>query len=159
MRRLVALVALAASAGCSAFPDAGATGRRVLVDGFVTLTSPVQAPAMAGRDAWDDCGGGPAAKRLLLPVYFVGRLCQHTGLCALHTVDLVAAPIHLFVGNGPPKIYVPYELPMRWQPDAKVGSEAGQLALYGVAGIGGAVIAWWFATIYVPHLFHWFAGS
>jgi len=161
-RRTALVTALAVAslplAGCSAFPGAADAGERVLVDGFVALTSPVQVPVMAARDAWNDCGSEHAAMMLLLPVFFVGRACEHVGLAAMHAVDLVAAPIHVCVGNGPPKIYVPYELPMAWYPDAKLGSEAGELALYDAAGVGGLVIAWWFTTIYVPHLFHWFAG-
>jgi hypothetical protein len=147
-----------ALAGCAEFPGAGDAGRRVLVDGFVVLTSPVQVPAMAARDAWDDCGSDHPALLLLLPVFFVGRTVEHAVLAAMHGVDLVAAPIHACVGNGPPRIYEPYQLPMPWCTDSDLGHETGELALYDAAGVGGAVIAWWFATIYIPHLFHWIAG-
>lgn len=156
-RRPAALAAiLFTSSACSTFPGAADAGRRFLVDGFVTLTSPVQVPAMAARDAWNSCTDDNEKSTFWLPAYFVGYTLYHTGLCALHTLDFAAAPIHLVVGNGPPRIYEPYALPMPRAADSNLGHEVGELALYDAAGIGGVVIAWWFGSTYVPHLFHWF---
>jgi len=145
-----------AGAGCSAFPGAADAGRRLLADGFVSLTAPLQVPAMAARDAWAACAGEEGSSKALLPAWFVAFAFEHAGLCALHLVDLTAAPIHLVAGNRPPRIYRPWSLPMERDRDGVLGHEAGELALYGVAGVGGAAIAWWFGTSYVPHVFRWF---
>ena len=158
--RKAALAALLAQGliapGCTTFAGAADAGRRALVDGYVAITAPIQVPAMAGRDAWNACSGEDGASKAWLPVFFVGYALQHAGLSALHLIDLAASPIHLVVGNPPPRIYVPYELPMPRYEDASLGKETGELALYGVAGVGGAIVAWYFATIYLPHIFRWF---
>ena len=154
-RRSVAL-GLLAFGGCAAWPEGRAGGERALADAFVTLASPVEIPAMAARDAWKLCHDEPDDSVAWLPLAFLGFTLEHTGLSVLHTFDLAATPIHLLKGDGPPRIYQPYSLPMGRVPDADLGGEAGELALYGIAAIGGSVIAWWFGTSYVPHLFHYF---
>lgn len=149
---LAAILPLALSS-CTTSADVHNGVDRFLVDGYVTLTSPIEVPAMAGRDAWNAIAdGGPMAK-LALPFVFVGYVGLHTGICALHTLDLVATPIHMIVGNGRPKVYEPYELPMPFVKDAPIGQEAGELALYGVGTTGGLLVAYWYFFIHAPGFF------
>jgi hypothetical protein len=116
----------------------------------------VQIPLIAGRDAWRACSGEEGSTKLLLPVWFVVYSFEHAGLGALHLVDLAASPIHVIVGNPPAPIYEPWTFPLREiAPEGTLGKETGHLALYGIAGVGGAVIAWWYTTIFIPHLFAW----
>jgi hypothetical protein len=157
-RVLLASALLSAASACSAFPDAAATGQRLKVDGFVLLTSPIGVPWVAATESWGACSGDEGHTKLLLPVFFVGYTLAHTGLAVLHTLDLVAAPIHLVAGNGPAAIYRGCELPLvREKP--LVSSATGELALYGVAGTGGALIAYWFVAIYIPEAFSFWTGA
>jgi len=153
--------ALAASAllqGCESFPGAAAAGQRAKVDAFVAVTSPVQVPWVAGREAWEACDGEGKSSKLLLPAYFVGFFVAHTGLAVAHTFDLVVTPIHLVAGNGPAGIYRGCEFPLERQ--APLASRAtGELALYGAAGVGGVLIAYWFTTYYVPALARHLTGG
>ena len=150
--------AAALISGCNTFPGAKAAGERLEVDAFVTFTAPLQVPWVAGREAWAACDGEGAFSKLWLPAYFVGFTFAEAGLSALHTLDIVAAPIHVIAGNGPPGIYRGCEFPL--QRTAPLASRAtGELALYGVAGAGGAAIGYWFATTYVPGIFSFFTGS
>ena len=157
-RVLLAGALLSAASACSAFPDAGATGERLKIDGFVLLTSPIGVPWVAAVESWSACSGDDGHSKLLLPVCFVGYTLAHTGLAVLHTLDLVAAPIHLVAGNGPAGIYRGCELPLvRDKPLAS--SATGELALYGVAGTGGVLIAYWFVAIYIPEAFSLITGA
>jgi hypothetical protein len=156
MRAAALAAAVLLAPGCTAFPGAANGGRRALVDGFVSITAPVQVVWMAGRDAWQHCSGEEGSSKLLLPVWFVAHSFEHAGISALHFLDLFASPIHVVAGNGPPRIYEPYEWPMPRVEEAPYGAEVGELALYGAAGVGGAIVAYWFATIYIPNLVSWF---
>ena len=157
-RLAAGVVAAALLQGCEASPGVAAAGDRFVVDGFVTFTSPLQVPWVAGREAWDACDGEEKASKLLLPAYFVGYLVAETGLATLHAIDLAATPIHLVAGNGPPGIYRRCEFPLERQ--APLASRAtGELALYGIAGVGGVVIAYWFGTVYVPALARHLTGG
>ncbi len=152
-----ALVAGALQQGCES-PGAAAAGERAKVDAFVTFTSPVQIPWVAGREAWEACDGEGKASKLLLPACFVGYFAAHTCYAVLHAADLVATPIHLVAGNGPAGIYRGCEFPLvREAPLAS--RQTGELALYGAAGIGGVLIAYWFTTYYVPALARHLTGS
>lgn len=156
VRRLAA-AALLGAAGCSAFPHAADSGRRMAQDGFVVLTAPVQVPWVAAREAWAACPGGEGRSRLWLPVWFVGCACGEAVLGVLHAADLLAAPIHLCAGNGPAPIYRGCEFPLQRNVNF-FSAPTGELALYGVAGTGGAAVAWWFGTTYVPGIFRFFTG-
>jgi len=152
------LLACALACGCSAFPDARATGERLKIDGFVAVTSPIQVPWVAARESWEACSGEGKSSKLLLPAYFVGYTLAHTGLALFHTLDLFAAPIHLFAGNGPAGVYRGCEMPLeRVKP--LFSRATGELALYDVAGTGGAVITYWFFVIYIPEAFSFFTGA
>jgi hypothetical protein len=162
MRGGLAAGALAATcllgAGCSAFPGAADAGRRALHDTYVTFTAPVQVPCMAAVEAWAACSGEEGSPKVLVPVYFVGYALLEAGLCAMHTIDLTAAPIHLVVGNGPSPIYDTKPFPMERRTAAWSG-DTGELGLYDVGGVAGAVVAYWFGTQYFPHIFHWVLGD
>ena len=152
------LLACALLPGCSAFPGAKVAGERLKVDGYVFVTSPIQVPWVAARESWQACSGEEGSSKLLLPVYFVGYTLAHTGLATLHTLDLLAAPIHVVAGNGPAGIYRGCEMPLvRQKPLAS--AETGELALYDVAGTGGAVLTWWFFFIYIPEAFSFWTGA
>lgn len=150
MRGLV-VGALSVVAGCAAFPAPGNSADRLGQDLFVTATAPIQVPWLAARDAWE-WSVGPEQSGAWLPVAFVGGLLLHGGLATLHALDLVATPIHFIAGNGPAEVYAGCELPLE-RGVAPLGPAAGELALYGAAGVGGVAIAWWFGGTYVPHLF------
>jgi hypothetical protein len=139
------------------FPAPGASARRLGQDLWVVVTSPLQLPLVAGRESWEWCGE-EGRSRLWVPFVFVGELVIHGGLAALHGVDIVATPVHFIAGNGPAEVYDGFGLPLE-RTDAPLGPAAGVLLLWGAAGTAGAVIAWWFGSTYVPHLFHWFTGS
>lgn len=153
-----ALVAAALLSGCESTPGTAAAGQRAKVDAFVALTSPVQVPWVAGREAWEACDGEGGASKLLLPFCFVGYLVAHTGIAVLHAADLVVTPIHLVAGNGPPGIYRGCEFPLVRE-TSLASRKTGELALYGAAGIGGVFIAYWFTTYYVPALARHLTGS
>jgi len=144
--------------GCAAFPGAAAAGERAKIDAFVAVTSPIQVPWVAGREAWDACDGEGKSSKLLLPAYFVGYLLAHTGLAVAHTADLVVTPIHLIAGNGPAGVYRGCEFPLERQ--APLASRAtGELALYGAASVSSVLIAYWFTTYYVPALARHLTGG
>jgi hypothetical protein len=153
-----ALVAAGLLSGCSAFPGARAAAGRMQLDAFVTLTAPLQVPWLAARAAWAEGAADSGAANLLLPIRLLGHCFAEAATCALHTLDLAAAPIHLVAGNGPAPIYAGCALPLeRREPFASRAT--GELALYDVAGVGGAAIAWWFGTTYVPGIFRFFTGT
>jgi hypothetical protein len=108
---------------------------------------------MAAREAWLASGGSSGRSRAWLPLDFAGRALLHAGLCALHLLDLPAAPIHLVAGEGPPEVYEPFDFPMELHAGADLADEAGELALYGIAGSGGAAISWWLGSVYLPGIF------
>ncbi|MBM4015395.1 MAG: hypothetical protein FJ293_10595 [Planctomycetes bacterium] len=149
------MTAALAVPGCAAV-DVAATGERVGQDLFVVATSPLQVPWVAARDAWE-WTAAPERSRAWLPLAFLGGVVVHGGLAALHALDVVAAPIHLVAGNGKAQVYAGFDLPHVDAP-APLGPAAGELALWGAAGAGGAVIAWWFGASYVPNLFAVFGG-
>jgi hypothetical protein len=111
-------------------------------------------PLVAGREAWE-WSGAEGRSRAWLPVAFVGGFVVHAGVAALHLLDVAATPIHFVAGNGPAEVYDGFDLPLA-RSQEPFGPEVGELALWGSAGAGGAAIAWWFGTSYVPHLFRWF---
>lgn len=152
------LLACAFLNGCETFPGAREAGRRLTVDGYVLVTSPIQVPWVAAKESWEACSGEAGSSKLLLPLYFVGYTVAHTGLAVLHTLDLVAAPIHVVAGNGPAGIYRGCEMPLVRQKPL-FSPETGELALYDVAGTGGAVITYWFVFIYLPEAFSFFTGA
>ena len=154
-RRTAILSAALGGSGCTAV-DFAATGERLGQDLFVVATSPLQVPCVAARDAWE-WTAEPDRSRAWLPIAFVGAVAVHGGLAALHALDVVAAPIHLVAGNGKADVYAGFDLPHVDAP-AALGPAAGELALWGAAGVGGAAIAWWFGSSYVPHLFEVFGG-
>lgn len=155
--RLAALALALPLAGCALFPAPGASARRLGHDLFVVASSPLQVPLVAARDAWE-WSGAPERSRAWLPVAFVGGVLVHGGLAVLHLADVAATPIHFVAGNGPAPTYDGFALPHRDAPEP-LAPAAGELALYGVAGVGGAAIAWWFGGTYVPHLFRFFTGG
>jgi hypothetical protein len=156
MPRIAIAAAASVGAGCSSI-DVAATSERLGQDLFVVATSPLQLPWVAARDAWQWTTATPDRSPAWLPVAFVGNAMVHAGLAALHALDLVAAPIHLVAGNGPAEVYAGFDLP-HVDAAAPLGPAAGELALWGAAGVGGAAIAWWFGSHYVPGLFELFAG-
>jgi hypothetical protein len=152
------LLACALFVGCDAFPGASVAGERLKVDGYVAITSPINVPWVAARESWQACSGDEGSSKLLLPCYFVGYTLAHTGLAVAHTLDLFAAPIHVVAGNGPAGIYRGCEMPLvRQKPLAS--AETGELALYDVAGTGGAVLTYWFVFIYIPEAFSLITGA
>lgn len=152
------LLASALLVGCDAFPGASVAGERLKVDGYVALTSPIQVPWVAARESWQACSGEEGSSKLLLPAYFLGYTLAHTGLAVAHTLDLFAAPIHVVAGNGPAGIYRGCEMPLvREKPLAS--AETGELALYDVAGTGGALLTYWFVFIYIPEAFSFWTGA
>lgn len=152
-----AFIVSALLSSCGTFEGTKAAAERLKVDAFVTFTSPIQIPWVAAREAWAACDGEHGSSRLLLPVYFVGYFVTETGLSALHAIDLAASPIHLIAGNGPPGIYRGCEFPLRRE-KYLISRETGELALYGVAGVGGAAITYWFVTAYIPNIFDTFTA-
>lgn len=137
--------------GCAACPAPAASCERLGQDLFVVATSPLQVPWIAARDAWE-WSGRPDHSRGWLPVAFVGGVLLQTGLMALHAVDVAATPLHFVAGNGPAAVFDGCALPLERTAEP-LGPAAGELALWGAAGVGGVVVGWWFGHTYVPHLF------
>ncbi|MBL8840379.1 MAG: hypothetical protein JNL90_02495 [Planctomycetes bacterium] len=152
-----AALAVASSApGCMLFPAPAESARRLGQDLFVVVTAPLQVPWVAARDAWA-WTDSPDRSRAWVPLFFVGDLVLQSGLAALHAVDAAVAPLHFVAGNGPAGVYEGFALPH--QPAATpLAPAAGEMLLWGAAGAGGAVVAWWFGGTYVPHLFRFFTG-
>lgn len=147
----LALVSLLLS-HCAAFPGAGSAGRRLGADLFVVLTSPVQIPSMASRDA-QEMVDTPWLSALVFPVTFVLQTARHTLQSALYLVDLTAAPLHLFNDLEEPRIYAPFEFPMVPHEHEQVWREAGEIGLWSIGTLGGLAISIYFYGVYVPGLF------
>jgi hypothetical protein len=116
------------------------------------LTSPLQIPVMAGRDAallWDS----PWLSAATFPLAWPTLMLAHSGLVALHVLDLASAPLHLLNDLEAPQIYTVYEFPMRLEPDAPLGEEALEMVLWSAGMLGGSAISYWFYVHYVPGLF------
>lgn len=151
-RRLLPLLLAVVLPGCSAFSGAPSAGRRASADLFVVLTSPVQIPVMAARDAATSFEN-PWVSAGVFPASFVWHTLRHTGLLALYSLDLVATPLHLFNDLEAPRIYRHYEFPMSIPEDAPVAEEAADMALWGIGMVGGTAVSVWFFGYYVPGLF------
>jgi hypothetical protein len=154
-RRFLLLLLATGLPGCAAFPGADSGLARVEADAFVVFTSPVQVPAMAGRDAYEMVDG-PWLSVLSLPVTFPLQFLRHTGLTALHLLDLTAAPLHFLSDAGEPEIYRRDVFPMVVDEDAPVAREAGEMALWGAAMWGGIAVSYWLIVDFVPALFSLF---
>ena len=136
-------------------PWAASAGRRAAADAYVTFTSPIQIPLMSARDAWQwELVESPVGRAALLPVTLPIQLLKHTGLTALHLLDLVAFPLHLFDEEEAPQVYDRDQFPMVMVQDS--GEEIGDLALWGVAIPGGTAVIYYMVTVLVPALFSLF---
>ena len=77
----------------------------------MVLTSPVQIPLMAGRDAasWNE---DPAVSAGFFPITVPLYAVEHVAFTTVYLLDLTVAPIHLFDEREPITIYEPRAFPM-----------------------------------------------
>jgi hypothetical protein len=126
----IALLGLALLSGCQGAANAG---KRVAEDGFVVVTSPLQIPTMAARDAATNFES-PAASAAMFPITFPLFILEHAMFTVIHAVDLVAFPVHFFHDVPSTSIYRAYGLPLERGPGANMINDAlGGVAIATVA--------------------------
>ena len=119
--------------------SAGRAARRAGEDGFVVLTSPVQIPVTAVRDAFV-AFEHPGLAAAAFPLFFPLHVMEHTLFTAIHAVDLVMFPAFFFYDSPSLNIYEGYDLPLERGHKADEISQSVGFAVLLVAALGLPVL-------------------